>query len=39
MNIMTHPGNELFKEENIMVDEQKLRTLVPNLEMITYNDL
>lgn len=39
IELMTHPGHGLFKEENFLIEEKKLHALIPNFKMITYNDL
>jgi len=42
IEIIAHPGNtylEYFKNENILIEKKGLLKLLPNFQLITYNDL
>jgi hypothetical protein len=39
IELMCHPGNQLFEAENKLLDTDWQITLVPQAQMISYNDL
>jgi chitin disaccharide deacetylase len=39
IELMCHPGNQLFEAENKLLDTDWQATLVPQAQMISYNDL